>query len=478
MRLALLQLEWRLLRRERLVPMLALLVLALGAYAGVAGRRFIGGHAATIATLETEERGRLDSVADLVTRLTRGDSIAVSPFADPRSPAVAGRQLASRYAILPPGPLGPLAVGQRDVQPFYTAVSTRTKQTFFVNDEIDNPVALMTGRLDLAFILLVVYPLVILALTFDVVAGERERGTLGLLLAQPMPVRRLLAVKLVTRTGLAIALTLGTMLLVAVAAKVDLGEPDARARLLVWAAVLALYGAFWGAVAFAVNARRLSAAASAVAVLAVWLVVVVIVPAISASAIAAFHPAPSRVVLTTKLREATDAATRDRQDALAAFMAEHPAYAAEAGAGAPDPNVVAAALQDATERLMAPHYAEFDRRLDAQRRTADRLRLASPALVTHAALLDLAGSGEARYRHFERQFDAFHSTWREFFNSRLLAGRSLTPEDYANLPRFAFEEEPIGSILRRLLPGLGVLVALTLLLIIDGRRRMGAALQA
>ena len=73
---------------------------------------------------------------------------------------------------------------------------------------------------------------------------------------------------------------------------------------------------------------------------------------------------------------------------------------------------------------------------------------AEPSLVVPSVAIreGVKKAIEQTRQHFERQFDAFHCTWREFFNSRLLAGRSLTPEDYANLPRFAFEEEPIVRV--------------------------------
>lgn len=475
MRLSLWSFEWRLLRREPLILLLTALLVVLGAYASVTGSRFVRAQEATIAELALEERARLDSLQTVMTRLERGESLAVSPFADPRSPAVAGRQLASRYTILPPGPLAPLAIGQRDVQPFWALISTRTKQTFFVNDEIDNPVALLAGRIDLAFVVLVLYPLFILALTFDVVAGERERGTLGLVLSQPVAPSQVLTTKLLVRALVAVLLTVALSVAAALATGVVLTDPTVLARFALWCGMLLLYGAFWFATAMAVNARRLSSAASAVTLLGVWLLVVVILPAVSAAIISVTYPAPSRLALTTRLREATDAAAQQRQDALAAFMAEHPTYAADAGGGAPDPNVLAVALQDAAERMMAPRYAEFDAALDAQRVAADRLRLMSPALVLQGALLDLAGSGEDRFRDYERQFDRFHGEWRAFFNERLLGRQALTATDYAAIPSFAYREPSVAALLSRLLPGVLLLLVLTGALIWSARARMHRA---
>jgi ABC-2 type transport system permease protein len=364
-------------------------------------------------------------------------------------------------------------VGQSDIQPFWTLTSTRTKQTFFVNDEIENPGHLLAGRLDVAFLILVIYPLLILALTFDVVAGERERGTLALLLAQPVDPRRVLTAKVGLRALIALGLTLVLSVGAAVATGVELSSPAALARLAAWGGVVLLYGAFWFAVALFVNARRLSSAASAVALLGVWLAVVVILPAIAAAAVSVTHPAPSRIVLTTQLREATDAAASRRQDALASFLLDHPGY--EGQAGAADPYVMATALQDAAERTMAPEYARFDAALDAQRRAADRFRLLSPALIVQSALLDLAGTGEWRFRAFEKQFDDYHAAWRQYFNDRMLARQSLSSADISSIPRFEFAEETLAGMLARSFLGLVLVLALTLGIGLAARRGLRVA---
>lgn len=465
--------EWRVLRRERTLWLVLAVFLGLGAYASASGARFTGERRAAIAVLTTEQRTRLDSIAALMPKLDAG-TVSVPSFQDPRMPAIAGRGAAAQYAILPPGPLAALSIGQADVQPFWAQVTTRTKQTFFVNDEIENPARLLAGRLDVAFVILVVFPLLVLALTFDVVAGERERGTLALVLAQPVEPRRVLGAKVGLRAllvaGMAIALSIGA----AVATGLPLSDAQTVLRLIAWSGVVLLYGAFWFSVALFVNARRLSAAASAVALLGAWLLVVVVLPALAAAAISVTHPAPSRIVLTTQLREATDAAAERRQDAVATFLLDHPGAVSDSGALS-DPFVQAVALQDAAERTMAPHYAAFDASLDAQRRAAERFRLLSPALVVQGALLDLSGSGEHRFRDYEQQFDRYHQTWRETFTARMLRQERLNATTLAALPAWTFVEEDWGTLGARLAPGLLILLALVLAIGVPGWRALDRA---
>ena len=97
----------------------------------------------------------------------------------------------------PPVPLAALAVGQSDLLPYYYDVSIYTNEsTFQQNGEVENPLNLMVGRFDLAFVVIYLLPLLVLALSYNVLSEEREQGTLALTLSQPVSARSVVAAKL------------------------------------------------------------------------------------------------------------------------------------------------------------------------------------------------------------------------------------------------------------------------------------------
>jgi len=59
----------------------------------------------------------------------------------------------------------------------------------------------LIGDFDLKFVILDVLPLLILLMSFDLVATEREDGTLRLILAQAVSFRSLLLTRAVLRAG-------------------------------------------------------------------------------------------------------------------------------------------------------------------------------------------------------------------------------------------------------------------------------------
>ena len=93
-------------------------------------------------------------------------------------------------ALLPPAPLSALAVGQGDVYPNYIKVTARSLDALVSGDQIEHPLAVSNGQFDAAFVVLFLYPLLIFAVSFDLTATERDRGTLRMVLAQPVTLRR------------------------------------------------------------------------------------------------------------------------------------------------------------------------------------------------------------------------------------------------------------------------------------------------
>ena len=65
-----------------------------------------------------------------------------------------------------------------------------------------SPRKLLVGHFDLLFVMVYGYPLLIIALTYNLLATEREEGTLALVLAQPIRLRTLVAAKIALRGAL------------------------------------------------------------------------------------------------------------------------------------------------------------------------------------------------------------------------------------------------------------------------------------
>lgn len=347
--------------------------------------------------------------------------------------AFMGAGPAARVAALAPAPLALVAVGQSDLFPPAIRVTTGSKDGFLFNDEIDNPTNLMSGATDLAFVIVFVYPLVILVMCFNLLASEREQGTLSMTLASARDPAAALLGKFAARAVAPIAVTLAAIALgVGAFADWSLIARHGFAALLL---IVLLYGLFWAGLAAAVDGLGRSSAVNALTLIGAWVIVTMIAPAAINSLAAFLHPAPSRIDMVLAARAATTDADRERDATLARYADAHGAAGAKRGSSQ-ERTLRRLATQEAAfarvERVIAAHDAQLAR----QRDLSDWLGYLSPALLTYRALADVAGSGEARYQDFLSRVHVFHLEWRDFFLSRARAGAEMTAADYDALPRF------------------------------------------
>ena len=452
--------EWRNLRADRTLWAIgALLVVTIG-FGTRNGLEWVRFQNDTLKAAASEEDERLKSVKTGILDAQAGRTKPTS-FTDPRSPSVVGRTLGARYAFLPPAPLSFLAIGQSDLYPYYFKVSTSSKQTFLNNDEIDHPVHLMSGRFDLAFVILYLYPLIILALSYNLLSAEKEAGTLAMTLSQPVGLRNLVFGKIALR--FAFVLVVGGVLSLAGALSggTNIAAGGAGTRLLLWFGVVALYGAFWYALAAAVNAFGGSSSANAIALAAFWLAFVLVIPSLLNVGVKYLHPVPSRVELIQAMREASSEAAGQGSRLLARYYEDHPELAGDR-TDAADFAALALANQEQIEKRVQPVLDRFDQQLDRQQALVDRYRFLSPAVVAQAALFDIAGTSEHRYKHFLGLAGAFHRDWRSHFYRYIVRNASLSPQDVDRFPQFNFEEEPWSAVAGRAGTGLVALLTLTI----------------
>ena len=432
------------------VALLLCLTIAYGLYNGSAWARF---QKRTITAALEEEQERLQEIKEGVRSANEGRTNP-PPFRDPRAPFAVGYTLGPRYAAMPPGPLAALAVGQSDLLPYYFKVSLRSRDTLLGNDEIENPVHLLAGRFDLAFVIIYLYPLVILALSYNLLSSEKEDGTLAMTLSQPVSVRSVVLGKVALRGSFMLLLATALSLAGALLSGVDFSAPGTVLRLAMWTAVVAAYGAFWFALSVAVNALGQSSAANALALSGMWLVFVLLVPSLLNVAIKSLHPVPSRVEMIQSLRTASDAVAEQRSQLMSRYFEDHPELA-----GARENEVTQLAIRNVAmaeelDRRTQPVLQKFDDQLSRQQSLADRYRMLSPAVLTQSALYALAGTDTQRYKHFLGLATSYHREWHGFFNPLMLNAVKFTPAHVDRIPAFRYREEPVESVLRRVNEGL------------------------
>jgi ABC-2 type transport system permease protein len=342
-------------------------------------------------------------------------------------------------------------------------VTARPLHTFLSRAEPASAAALALGSLDVAFLLIYGLPIVVLGIAFNAASREREAGTLALAAAQGVPPRDFIGAKWLARMLLTTTVVVAAVALCsALAWRGD--ATSGLADLVAWIAIVAGYAAFWFALSLFVNARGASSDRNGVVLTGWWVTFVVLLPALAALVVTSALPPPSRVDLTTMLREASESADKAAASARDKYFFDHPDLAGQEI----DPDEfyrAVAASEEQVSRAVAPALSAFDAQARRQQRLVDGLQYLSPAMIVQQGLLAASGTDSARYEDFRAQVAAFHARWREYFVARLERRARLAAADYDAAPAFDYRAPPAAERWRRLAMPLAVLYGATALLV-------------
>lgn len=349
--------------------------------------------------------------------------------------------------VVPPAPLAALAVGQSDVYPSYLKITARHLDALVTGDQIEHPLAVASGHLDLAFVVLFLYPLLIFAVSFDLTATERDRGTLRMVLAQPVSLGDVVAGKMIARMVL-LAIPVAVLPLV-------FGSVwFATREIVVWSIAVLAYGSIWHGLALMVNARGWPAPANALVLAGIWLMFAIVGPATVNLLLAVRYPMPSRVEAAVQARAATQDATLRGSRQLGQFLQDHPTSANVGRDGMRQ----FAMLEAARDRQVADRLerveAEFDAQLSRQRQLAGWLSVLSPTMVMQEVLLEVAGTSTNRFEHFRNAAATFQRRWQAYYEPRVLDAATLTEAEIAAAPSFAYDREPASTVMMRTAPAI------------------------
>ena len=421
--------EWTLLKINRAVWGIVALLVVLAALAAANGQARLAVLNAVSAGLNAGETETLKALQATVARWETTGQTSEAPTV--ASPGTVGLSLLGHYAALPPEKLTALTVGQSDVLSGYYRVTAHPAYTFLTTGEITNPLNVLTGSFDVAFVIVFILPIVIIALTFDLVSREKEMGVMALVAAAGVSLSSIIVAKATARLSLIAAA------LCFVTAAVTILTGAASVALLGWIAVVAAYALFWFGLALVVNTANRPSVTNGVILANIWLVFVVVLPAFVNMAANAIYPAPSRVELTTAMREASEAADKQAAGAREAFFFDHPDMAGQAGNS--DAYFIQVMATDAAvERAVAPLLKAFDAQAERRERIVAGLQYLSPAILAQQALAVLSGTDNARFADFTQQVVRFHGRWRGFFQDRIIKGERLSAADFDRIPTFVY----------------------------------------
>lgn len=437
--------EARILRKElALVLGLLALCLFLGGLNGAYQVQILQHSQAELKSQEQERLAQEVSKASKEEAQFRAEGMPLTRYGkSARNPFKVAQK--GSQALLPPGPLAPLVLGQSDLQPLSTQISLTHVENLPRQEQLHHPLGLFLGQFDVGFVVIWLLPLFILGLSFDILATEQENGSLRMLLSMPISLQQLALGKICLRAVvLTLAIVVG-LLLVSLGQGLNLSQPDLLLRWLGLLGLTLLYSAGWFALALWVNSHKRPAATQATLLALIWLAVLFVVPASLNLALSALYPLPSRVAFTQATAKASEKVRNASSQLLGKYFEDHPELNSSKRDEA-EFNLLQLAKEDLIGQEIAPVVQQFRSQLAKQRQVLQKLQFFSPALVTQAAFNRLAGTGHERLEAYRSGIEAHQKAWRNWFTPRIRDNQAVQVVDYARLPVYRWQEPaPAGK---------------------------------
>jgi ABC-2 type transport system permease protein len=454
--------DWQLLRRDRTLPAIIALFVAFIAYAvhtGIARVRIQRDFVRLTTRIQD------DLIATQRAEILNYERTLSRNPNSKRPDLTVNIGLRGMNAMLPPATLAALAIGQADVYPISATVNMFNHQhELFTQVEHENPLNLLNGIFDLAFVIVYLYPLFILALSYNLLSAEREQGVLAMTLAQPVGLRQMAFAKCALRAGIFCALGIMSSVGAILFTGFNFSSKSDWTRILLWLATVVLYGVFWFAVSLTVNALGARSAANAIVLVSVWVFLVLVVPSLLHLVASYMYSAPARMELIHAARRSSNEGEEEGKSLVTKYYAAHPEFAGgDKSPNYTDEGRLYYAVHAKITRDLEPLMSRFYTQLDRQQQLINRYCFVSPAIIAQEALNDLAGTGAARFALFRSQATALQSAFQSFFISPLFKGVRIASKDFDSLPRFNWREEETTDVTLRVASRLAALSVLCVL---------------
>lgn len=433
--------EWISLLRDRWVASLFILFFAITLFAVRNGSEKVLERKESIAKVKSASEKTEKSYGSGIDSLSRGLMPAPEPWLDPRSLSVYG-QRAGRVVAMDPQPLALISTGQSDL--FTHAVKPKLygEANALGFSELSNPVQLMFGTFDLAFVCIYLLPLLVLTFSYNLLSADKESGVLRLTMSQPISMYAWLFNKLMVRF-----IVLAFIVIVSILVSLFVFNATFNSSLWKLLLIVLAYTFFWFVVAFLVNLLGASSGNNAIALVSVWVVLVLLIPSFISQSANTLYPVPSRINMIHQYRVAEAESNKKATELLDGYLRDHPELASNDSTQNSQYSfwLKYFASVDVMQASVQPVLEAYNDALERQQQWVNRWRVLSPAVLLQNSLNELAGTSTDHYNDFRKQVIEFSETWRNYFIPRMFKNENMKLEDIASLPQHGYSAERVNT---------------------------------
>ncbi|HIB8180126.1 DUF3526 domain-containing protein [Elizabethkingia anophelis] len=330
--------------------------------------------------------------------------------------------------------LNALSVGQRDINPSVQSLTIRNLEGQKYDTDLNNPVSLLFGNLDLGFVIIFLFPLVIISFCYNLLSEEKEESTWVLVSVQsPKPIK-ILFQKLLIRFVSVISVFLILMILAFIILDLSFNT-----IFFGFVSVSLFYLSFWFALSFWIVSMKKNSSINAASLLSFWIVLIIVLPALLNNFIINRYPLPEALDTVIEQREGYHAKwDTDKKTTMEKFYKHYPQFSSF---GYPKESfnwLWYYAMQQMGDDESKAQSDQLVHKLWEREKMSRSLSFFIPGLHTQFQFNDLTHSGLSNQLKFMQATDKFHEKMRLYFYPKIFANEpinnlnwdSFQPEHY------------------------------------------------
>ncbi len=329
--------------------------------------------------------------------------------------------------INPTAPMAGLAIGQRDINTSIQNPTIRAIEAQRYDTDIRNPYLSMLGNFDLNFVIIYLFPLVIIACCFNMYSEEKELGAWPLIMSQGISTRKYLLLKISVPYLFSSLLLLLLCLLSSMMLQIPLGQGLIAFTLGNW-----LYITFWFAGSLLVISFFKSSSANAIILLSVWLLLTLLIPAAINNYITRQYPVPESLSSMLKQRDGYHKKWDIPVDStMKQFYKEYPQYASYKWNSDSYNWLWYYAMQHLGDAETQRDSELFMKKLHDREQFSRKVSKLVPTLYTQLHNTELAQTSLANHLQFLDSTTHFHERLRKYFYPKIFTSAPVLQENWA-----------------------------------------------
>ncbi|RYD68931.1 MAG: DUF3526 domain-containing protein, partial [Sphingobacteriales bacterium] len=314
------------------------------------------------------------------------------------------------------------ANGQRDINPYLISVTMLGLEGQLYDTDITNPVSMLLGNMDLSFVFIFLFPLVIIAFSYNLLSEQRENGIWPLLKSQTGQLLKVIWQKLAVRIIAVFAVAL-----ILLSAAIFYLQLPFDATLLAASNLIFLYLAFWFAASFLVISMGKSSSYNASALVSLWVVICIVVPASLNLFLSQKFPVPEALQNVINQREGYhEKWDMPKETTMEPFFEHYPQLKKY-----PFPKELTFSwywyfgMQQMGDDQAAASKVAIDEKLASRQYFTNMMALFFPTIQTQLGINELAGSDLSTHLEFQQAVRKYHEQIRLNFYPAIFQNQDI-----------------------------------------------------